>query len=530
MLDLLPVEIIIQVFSHLSHRDLLACSLVCRPFRATVRENASCQYTIEMAVFGMRNGPPSVMGHADRLTILQDSQSAWHTLQWTASKDVRMLQGSLYELYGGVLVQSDHQGGHGLVFRRLPSHYRSIKEHVWSLHLDLNLRDFTLDPAQDLLVLIAQPILRTSAHEARIETSIHIRSLTTGKVHPLVARSPVLVHDVDLRTANLTFMVQIHSDRVAVQFISHGIAPSELVVWNWKTGEVLLSTYGTNLMAFAFLTERLILVGGFGDIGGFGDVTFNLRQPRLFVVDLDSSKGERTDFDEAEYLCAFLYPACYPWVHPLRFLIRSDPCTDWTPHPSVQVPFSIGPGPRLYIVTIWIMQGEEISPIDLFVLSDTLLDHIGTLRKGETRRDFEWSEWGPAGTRMMAQVPHSHVWVCYVFGTRFSSITGGGRENRHRESRMLEVWDFNQLGIRRDIGREGSGAEWSEVEWHVGDTSVLRGKVFLGEVRTRLPYRVFRRKLAAPLEGEPAFTEALCSEDSIILVDAQERHFRILTF
>lgn len=71
-----------------------------------------------------------------------------------------MLQGSLYELYGGVLVQSNHLGGRGLVFRVLPSHYRNIEEHVWSLDLDLMLRDFTLDPAQDLLVLIAQPILR----------------------------------------------------------------------------------------------------------------------------------------------------------------------------------------------------------------------------------------------------------------------------------------------------------------------------------------------------------------------------------
>lgn len=298
------------------------------------------------------------------------------------------------------------------------------------------------------------------------------------------------------------------------------------------------NTYSPNLMAFAFLTERLILVGG------FGDVEFNPSQPRLFVADLDSSKGERTEFDEVEYLCAFVYPACRPWVHPLTFLIRSDPCTDWSPHPSVQVPFSIGPGPRLYIVTIWVMQGEEISPIDLFVLSDTLLDHINTLGKGETGHDFEWSEWGPAGTRMIAQAPHSHVWVCYVFGTRFSSIVGGGREGR--DSRTLEVWDFNQLGIRRDIRRERSKA--SEVEWHVGDTSVLSNRVFVGEVRTGLPYRVFRRKLAAPLKEEPVFTEAMCSEDSVVLVDVscllcpllgesteplfqtQGRNFRILTF
>lgn len=108
----------------------------------------------------MQDGPPSVMCHADRLTMLRNSQAAWHALQWTAVTDIKMLQGSLYELYGGVLVQSDHLGGSSLVFRRLPSRFRSIEEHVWSLALGFILRDFTLDPAQDLLVLIAQPILR----------------------------------------------------------------------------------------------------------------------------------------------------------------------------------------------------------------------------------------------------------------------------------------------------------------------------------------------------------------------------------
>lgn len=334
----------------------------------------------------------------------------------------------------------------------------------------------------------------------------------------------MLVHDVDLHTANLTFTLQVHGDRVAVHFISHGVAPSELVVWNWKTGETLLvrhtchkyaraypwfdqNTYGANLMAFAFLTKRYILVGG------FEDVPFDLRQPRLFVVDLDSDSGERTEFDEMEYLCAFLYPACYPWVHALSFLIRSDPCTDWSPHGSLEVPFSIGSGPRLYVVTIWVMHGEEITPIDLFVLSDTLLAHVSAVGEGESRHDFEWPKWGPRGTRMMAQAPHSHVWVCYVFGTRFSTITGGGEGGT---SRTLEVWDFNQLGMRRDMKRDRKRCG---VEWHIGDTSVLGGRVFADEVRTGLPYRVFRRELAAPREGEPDYTEAMCSEDSVVLVD-----------
>ncbi|KAF9229120.1 hypothetical protein BS17DRAFT_771061 [Gyrodon lividus] len=520
ILEVLPLELIIQILTFIGYRDLLTCSQVCRLFHTTIEQNALLQYIIELAVSGMQNGPHSVMDHANRLAALRNSQAAWNTLQFTGLKDIRMLQGSLYELYGGVLVQSNHLGG--LVFRRLPSHYRGIDEHVWSLDLpDVNLRDFTLDPAQDLLVLIARPLLRTGVHNARMEISIHLRSLTTGKEHPLAIKPPILTHGVDLRAASLTFMAQVHRDHVAVHFISQ-TAPSELVVWNWKTGQILVNTYSANLMAFTILTERLILVGG------FRDVEFNLSQPCLFVVALDSGHSERTEFEEVDYLCAFLYPACYPWVHPLSFLIRSDPSTNWSPHPSFQVPFSIAPGPRLYIVTIWVMQGEETSSIDLFVLSNTLLDRIDSLDEGETRHDFEWSEWGPAGTRMIAQAPHSHVWVCYVFGSKFSSITIRPQETRDGNPGTLEVWDFNQLGIRRDKPRKW--LESQDVQWHVGDTSILSSRVFVGKVRTTLPYRVIRRTLPAPSSGVPVFTEAMCSEDSLILVDPKGRNFRVLTF
>jgi hypothetical protein len=258
-------------------------------------------------------------------------------------------------------------------------------------------------------------------------------------------------------------------------------------------------------MAFAFLTERLILVGGLEDVDS--------GQLCLFVVDLDSSHSERTDFDAVDYRCAFLYPPCYSWVRPVNFMIRSDPSTNWSPHPSFQVPFSIGPGPRLYIVTIWFMQGEEISPIDLFVLSSTLLDRIESLGDGE-KRVFEWGEWGPAGTRMIARASHSHSWVCYVYGAKFITSPGGTRE---RNPRTLEMWDFNQLGIRRDRPREWS--ESQDVQWHVGDTTTLSRRVFIDDVRTTLPYRVIRRTLPAPLKGMPIFTEAMCSEDNLILVD-----------
>ncbi|KIJ07214.1 hypothetical protein PAXINDRAFT_103051, partial [Paxillus involutus ATCC 200175] len=239
ILDVLPLELIIRILAFVGYRDLVTCSQVCRLLHTVVEQNALLQYTIELAISGMQNGPPSAMGHANRLTALRNSQTAWNKLQWTGTKDIPLLQGNLYELSGGIFVQSNHLGG--LEFRRLPSHYRGIDEHVWSLDLpDVDLRDFALDPAQDLLVLIARPLLRAGVRNARMEISIHLRSLTTGEEHPLATKPPILLHDVDLRAAILSFMVQVHSDHVAVHFISHGTAPSELVVWNWKTGLILL--------------------------------------------------------------------------------------------------------------------------------------------------------------------------------------------------------------------------------------------------------------------------------------------------
>lgn len=79
-----------------------------------------------------------------------------------------MLRGNLWELYGGILAQSDINDT--ICFRRLPSRIRGIEETVWSVSTSgLDLRDFTLDPAQDLLVLIARPRLRyvVTIHERK---------------------------------------------------------------------------------------------------------------------------------------------------------------------------------------------------------------------------------------------------------------------------------------------------------------------------------------------------------------------------
>jgi hypothetical protein len=105
----------------------------------------------------MKDGPPSLLTASDRLALLKERNAAWEALRWKESNDLPMHHGHVWELYGGVFAQSSTPSV--LHFHQLPSVSRNIKEKSWHLVLDTHVRDFTMDPAQDLLVLIEEPPL-----------------------------------------------------------------------------------------------------------------------------------------------------------------------------------------------------------------------------------------------------------------------------------------------------------------------------------------------------------------------------------
>lgn len=115
------------------------------------------QYTIELAAAGQVNGPEtSGASSASRLEALKKHQASWDSLKWSRELRIPMEGGGLWELYGGVLAQSTAEGT--LTFMQLPSDLRSIEEKVWTLgNLGLVVRDFGMDPSQNLLVLIQSP-------------------------------------------------------------------------------------------------------------------------------------------------------------------------------------------------------------------------------------------------------------------------------------------------------------------------------------------------------------------------------------
>ncbi|KAG0704338.1 hypothetical protein DFH29DRAFT_801932 [Suillus ampliporus] len=498
----LPVELILKILSALDWRTLLVCREVCSFFRSIVEEN-SAQYDIELAVSGMMDGPPSPLTASERLALLKERNVAWESLRWVESKDIQMMQGDIWELYGGVFAQSSTPDV--LHFRQLPSKYRNIEEKLWHVALDIQVRDFTMDPAQDLLVLIEQtnllhsPNLNTTTRSIRI----HLRSLTTGDRHRLAPQPAILVHDLDARNAHPTHTLQVCGNLLGILFMSHGSPSPDLTIWDWTTGKVILVMIRSSpeIATFAFLNSRFLLVGSVIDFE-----TLNVRS-RLCVLDMARSSSEKIGL-AADYFCAFLWPEFDYWTSPLAFSIRSDPSPVWQPNPEAQLPFSTAHGDRLFVITASLLSDGRVAYYDLFVSAGTFLSHIEALPTESRQRDINWDKWGPTGTRLMQSPSRSSPWVCYVFGSKVVSLV----EPTQMFAQTLEIWDFNQLAIKRDANVQDVIAD------HVWDTTMI-SSVFRDEVETSLPYRVTQRTLPPRSSTEPFFTAAMCSEDSIILVD-----------
>ncbi|KAG1724545.1 hypothetical protein EDB19DRAFT_309780 [Suillus lakei] len=518
----LSSEIISRTLLNLDWRGLLTCRLVCKALRSRVDENPAAQYIIELAVTGMEDGTQSQLTAASKLALLKERNACWEALKWGETRDLPLLQGDIiWELCGGVFAQSRLPGA--LRLYRLPSRYRNIPPSSWKIPLLSDTKDFTMDPAQDLLVLIDKPVLIPTHNDtkSKIRIQIHLRSMTTGRVHPSVIDTVrVINHDLDMRSTQMDLSLQVSGDLLGVLFVGHGNNAPELAVWNWKTGALVLTRSSREIATFVFLTSHLLLVGTVMN-------EFEVTEPRLFVVDVSKPSTNKVTLT-ADYVCAFGFPSFDLVVSPIAILIRSDPSPEWMPNPEAHVPFSIARGHRLFLITTWIEEKRNKASYDLFAPADIILSHVAALPRRAGRHVIKWDEWGPTGTRFLKSPPHSHVWTGYVFGSKFVSLVTSPKATTGRQSQTLEVWDFNQLAMKRAATL---GFEKENVR-HVYDATIVKDKVFVETIRTSLPYSVTTRTLPSPRSPEePTFTDAMCSEDTIFLVNQSDRrHLRVLPF
>lgn len=509
-LQALPVELLVDIFSSLDCIAILTCKQVCRLFNGLIASTATLQLIIELHAAGQENGPSNPeVSPADRLDALRKREAAWDKLQWSKEERMPMLNGTLWELYGGVFAQSD--GLDSIKFRRLPSIYRSIDEAEWTIgDFGHPLRDFGMDPAQDLLVLVESH--RWSYNPDR-SYHLHLRTMSTGGPHPKAPDPPIISYPQTNQHSQLS--IQISAQHLGILFSSAQPGENELIIWEWMSGKIEVALISDDFQSFAFLTERHIIIA----LLTMPDL-YDTLEPSLIVLDFKAESNERQAVEEAEHVYSFRYPPLKATANPIKFEIRTDPSPSWVPDHGLKVPFYIAKYNRVYVISLWLLVHDRLRYVTLLVPLATFLSCMDGSPSRHTAKEFQWFDWGPQGSRMLMTHIPSDVWVCYIYGSKYVTL------RKDKKGFVVDVYDFNQRALSRALKK---GHETDDEIYAIDPSTLEDGEIFGDGIETSLPYRL--RTLPLNLRSI-AHVAVLCSEDSLIILDSHinSREYRILTF
>ncbi|TFY78781.1 hypothetical protein EWM64_g5232 [Hericium alpestre] len=242
----LPVELVCYILSFLDMHDLLTCMVTCKFLRGLVLDTPRLQYTIDLAEHQMVLLSPSPQTSiAAQRRLLNEREQRWSTLSWRHKVTTPVpAAGSIYEFVGGVYGNGHGQGDDRRVsgkitFYQFPTAAgeKALVEGgrvpSWTLtEYDINIIDFSMDPSQDLLVLVS------STSES--DYQVHLRTLSTNEPHPL-APSPVLeckrAMGPEAPDSWTSFRIQILDDYLAllIKDVFHTSA-AFIAIWNWRIG------------------------------------------------------------------------------------------------------------------------------------------------------------------------------------------------------------------------------------------------------------------------------------------------------
>ncbi|KAF9078284.1 hypothetical protein BDP27DRAFT_1280739 [Rhodocollybia butyracea] len=528
----LPTEIIISLLADLDIATLMRCKLVCRFLLNIIQETTILTYAIELAVSGQQDGVSSKLPVTEKLTLLRNRQSCWNVLKWSSQTQYPMQNhgGGLWELFGDVLAQ--HRHDKSFIFVQLPGYHRGIPERQWVVKPEVpDVRDFTMEPSQDLLVILETP--RRTARRSGYHR-IHLQKLSTGAKHPLASHSGVIEHFSS--APHTSFLIQVSSEYIGIFFNANlNFATNEFAVWEWKTGQRKLHLMGDEFRSSCFLSDKhilLLLASSSNADGGQTEVD-------LFVVDFEQEGSETKSLMDIQYGLRFALPRFKQSVVPFKFAVRSDPSPSWNPHPDIKAPFHVAHTAKIFIASLWI-QEHFIHHLALVVPQSTLLSRLNLLGAMTNNPKLAWKDWGPTESRLM-KLPMENrsfdIWACYVHGTKFVVPERSFRSRAN--STTIHLLDFNQKALRNGVFRDDglqtdviSDMDSSLIYYNsslcvIASTIFRAGDLFREEVSTRLGYRW----IAKPIALREGSNSLMCSEDSVILVqDEGDCSYHVYSF
>jgi hypothetical protein len=106
------------------------------------------------------SGAASRLTTSDKIVELKARKEGWANLRFRRRRLIPKTLTNIWELCGGVLAHGVSEvGTRGLKFIELPSAVRGTDGRTWEhRNMGVRIRDFAIDPAQDLAVLIGYPM------------------------------------------------------------------------------------------------------------------------------------------------------------------------------------------------------------------------------------------------------------------------------------------------------------------------------------------------------------------------------------
>ncbi len=200
---------------------------------------------------------------ASRLKLLREREKNWKYLDWKQRRTLSLPPiGSVYEFVGGLYgngTEDAIRAAASISFLELPSLDATILDRpkdelkAWTHSMqDVNIIDFTMDPSQDLLVLVALApreyvvfyrmiLLLTEYRRSSFVYQLHLRSIKTNQPHrraslhvlpccPKPAAGPLSLEII------ASVRVQVSGNLVALLIKEiHGGSGAHLEIWNWHT-------------------------------------------------------------------------------------------------------------------------------------------------------------------------------------------------------------------------------------------------------------------------------------------------------
>ncbi|KAH8105443.1 hypothetical protein BXZ70DRAFT_1061997 [Cristinia sonorae] len=502
----LPPELIEKILLDSDLQSVARCRQVSKQLNLVVSQSTAIQYKNELALDAFEDGPPSKLTPGERLDRLQRRRKAWQAMKPLHTRTFTGQTTWWKKLYGDHLIWLGLDGY--LHVMQIPSVCRGIPEKEWTVDVKIapeDLEDVLIDPAQDLLVI------------SQNHGKLTLLSMTTGDAHP-AARKAELSVDIG---SGYSLIVAFERISVFGDYLG-GIASLDhmtkikkvFVLYEWKTGKMVVQINSTTQFGYAFLTENYLLF------------TYSSHDQAVILSVVDIHALHEEHGVEAVFL-PYSPSVCRLQSPKLRFSpseisIETSPSQRKLHGPSV--PFYPSSTGRILAIVMH-GQGESISSTFIVPLSTILGQFTTKAATGEQKRLLTWEEWSDSGCGLFI-APFGGFWTVsgmttIMEGPSYIDAAGEERSERPDGDLSLFLYDFAPFGARKYCRDVKSGNVLSTMQYRDTFVHGLVGfgkpKNYPGPTLTKLPAR--RVEVPEGLMPNSNPSEVLIGDDCFVFVN-----------